>query len=185
MVIFVHRRHIILYHIHAFLKLTKQLPVQTTKWTRMLPCFLGSLQLPDGDCKVSWELPRFRMDAPSENLWSFEEHFCCFYFQRLNAFMATLARNQNLDSVAGRCACQHAQTTATLFANAGTSKLPRQTQDGGASARNALSHRARMLLVNLSLINKAERKDNNVLDLARLYPLKRKGGWDQDGTKRP
>lgn len=105
MVIFVHRRHIILYHIHAFLKLTKQLPVQTAKWTRMLPCFLGSLQLPDGDCKVSWELPRFRMDAPSEGLWSFEEHFWCFYFQRLNAFMPTLAKSkaQNLDSVAVLC----------------------------------------------------------------------------------
>ena len=127
---------------HAFLKWTKQLPVQTTKWTRMLPCFLGSLQLPDGDCKVSWELPRFRMGPRTKRrpveLWGWQE-----------------TKAQNLDSVATRCACQHAQTTATLFANAGTSKLPRQTQDGGASAANALSHGARTLLVNLSLINKA------------------------------
>lgn len=48
-----------------------------------------------------------------------------------------------------------------LYLQTQFSKLPRQTQDGGASAGNALSHGARMLLVNLSLINKAERKDNN------------------------
>ena len=137
-VIFVHRRHIISHH--AFLKLTKQLPVQTTKWTRMLPCFLGSLQLPDGDCKVSWELP-------SESLWSFE---------------ATLARNQGPKSgVCGSVVPANMPRQRNCTCKRQFSKLLRQTQDGGASAGNALSHGARMLLVNLSLINKAERKDNN------------------------
>ena len=127
----------------------------------MLPCFLGSLQLPDGDCKVSWELPRFRMDAPSKNLWSFEEHFCCFYFQRLNAFMATLAKTkaQNLDSVAVLCLPTCPDNCNSICKRSSPSCPDKP--DGGASAANALSHGARMLLVNLSLINKAERNDNN------------------------
>lgn len=91
----------------------------------MLPCFLGSLQLPDVDCKVSWELPRFRIYAPSENLWSFEEHFCFFIF---SAWMHSWLRWQETKTwtLWQCCACQRAQTTQ-LHLQTQFSKLPRQT----------------------------------------------------------